>query len=459
VRPEAQPRYSTTVSGKDLEHTQELPATPPVEGASPSLRAEQIPAGNRVGAYVIRSRIDSGGGGTVYVAESADGSGRRVAVKVLLRELAGSALALSRFQREAEVVRLINHPNITRVVESGELPDGRPYIVMELVSTEDLKDMLSRRGRLSPAELLEILEPVCSALSAAHAAGVVHRDLKASNISVGHEDGKLVIKLLDFGIARFVQPDGSTAGLTVMGTRLGTPHAMSPEQVRGEPVDSRADIYALGVLIYQALTGAYPFLGTTPQELERLHLVAAPPRPSRTAPVSPAMDAVVLRCLEKAPAARYQSIDELLAALRVAVAGEPREIDDERTCQAVAVRVEVAEDGALDEEEQADVMDDAEQALHAAGYQLPLQTANLLLAVLPVSGDPRRAARQALELAGGLARDLSLTVALHAGAISVRGPEHAPRITGGDLLRATDWALVAERAGVRLSREAAAALD
>src|SRR5688572_10151169 len=173
------------LSEKDLEQTQDLSEQAPAVGGSPALRAEQIPAGNRVGGYVIQSRIDAGGGGTVYVAQEVDQPGRRVAIKVLLRELASVPLALTRFQREAEVVRLVNHPNIAGVLESGELPDGRPYIVMELVSTENLRSVLERRGRLTPAELLEILEPVCSALAAAHAAGVIHRDLKASNISVG----------------------------------------------------------------------------------------------------------------------------------------------------------------------------------------------------------------------------------------------------------------------------------
>ena len=129
---------------------------------------------------------------------------------------------------------------------------------------------------------------VCSALSAAHAAGVIHRDLKASNICLGTEGNQKVVKLLDFGIAKLVEPDPDQPGLTVKGTRLGTPYAMPPEQIRGELVDERADIYSLGVLVYQLLTGNYPFVAASPQEIERLHIEAAGPqnngcRPARSA--------------------------------------------------------------------------------------------------------------------------------------------------------------------------------
>jgi serine/threonine protein kinase len=444
---------------KDPEHTQVLPATPVATGASPALRVEQVPPGHRIGEYVVQSRIDAGGGGTVYIAESLHPPSRRVAIKVLLRELAASPLALSRFQREAEVVRLIDHPNIASVLESGELPDGRPYIVMELVSTENLKDVLERRGRLTPPELLEILEPVCSALAAAHAAGVIHRDFKASNISVGDEGGRLVVKLLDFGIAKLVQPDG-TAGLTVVGTRLGTPHAMAPEQIRGEPVDERADIYALGVLVHQMLTGSYPFRAPTAPELERMHLTARPPRPSAFAPVPAALDAVVARCLEKDPGARYRSVGDFLAALRQAVAGDPARSDAPER-DAVALHVELPQSEDADEEEQASLIEDAEQALRQAGYQLALQTGNTILGVRLVSddsGENRAARRHGLALARGLARK-GLKVALHAGRAKVSSPAEGSAVNGGEILQVAAWELVVERDGVRLTSQGAADLD
>jgi hypothetical protein len=463
------------LGSKDLEDTKELPpGQAAAVAAAVTVDSDRIPPGMHIGAYVVQQTIAAGGGGTVYVAHAAGApeDAPRVAIKVMLRELAASRLALSRFQREAEVVRLINHPNIVAVIDSGGLPDGRPYIVMELVSGENLRTLLMRRGRFAPADLLEILAPVCSALTAAHAAGVVHRDLKASNICVGSEGGQKVVKLLDFGIAKLVEPDPDQPGLTVKGTRLGTPYAMPPEQIRGEVVDERADIYSLGVLVYQMLTGNYPFVAASPQEIERLHIEAAPPRPSRTAPVSSALEAVVLRCLEKRPEARFQSVGDFLTALRAAVAREetrPEAAADEREAVAVYVEVRASEDEGLGdslEDDAATVMDIAEQTLQHAGLDLPLQTSNALLGtrLLPAEAEPRRQAHlDTFAVAVGLVRlladrpgaqpGLEVKVCLHVGKALVRGPVTAPRLVGGPILNTLDWITVGERDGVRLTRE------
>ena len=271
----------------------------PGDPIAPGLPADpgELLAGERVGSYVVRRKLGSGGSGCVYLGEPVAG-GAPVAIKVLLRWLAGSPRALTRFRREAELVEVIDHPNIVRFLEVGVLDDERPYLVMELQG-ETLEAVLRRRGRLPAGETLELLEPVCSALGAAHAAGVVHRDIKASNIAVGFEGGRAVVKLFDFGIAKLIPIDPAAAGLTARGTRLGTPNLMSPEQIRGEPVDGRADIYALGLLAFRMVTGTYPFVASSPQEAEHLHLHVPPPRPSRLAPVSPEVEAVVLRCLAK----------------------------------------------------------------------------------------------------------------------------------------------------------------
>jgi serine/threonine-protein kinase len=469
--------------GKDLEDTKELPpGQAAAVAAAVTVDSDRIPAGMQVGPYVIQQTIAAGGGGTVYAAQATDAGpdAPRVAIKVMLRELAASRLALSRFQREVEVVRLIDHPSIVSVIDSGSLPDGRPYIVMELVSGENLRTLLLRRGRFSAAEVLEILAPVCSALQAAHAAGVIHRDLKASNICVGTEGGAPVVKLLDFGIAKLVEPDPEQPGLTVKGTRLGTPYAMPPEQIRGEVVDARADIYSLGVLVYQLLTGSYPFVAGTPQEIERLHIEAAPPRPSRTAPVAAALDAVVLRCLEKRPEARFQSVADFLAALRAAAAGQmaaPAPAAGER--DAVGVYVEVRahapdDDGVAAEsleDDAATVMDIAEQTLQHGGLDLPLQTSNALLGtrLLPAGGERRRQAHlDTFALAAGLVRlladrpgaqpGLEVKVCLHVARAVVRGSPEAPHITGGPILNTLDWIPLAERDGVRLTPEGAEGL-
>src|SRR4029077_12427767 len=148
-----------------------------------------------------------------------------------------------------------------------------------------------------------------------------HRDLKASNIFMMNVGGTRTVKLLDFGIAKLLHPDAGAGegGLTVVGTRLGTSYTMAPEQIRGDGVDARTDIYALGVVLYHLVTGQYPFRAETMTEIERQHLESPPPRPSQVAPVPPALDAVVLRCMEKTAERRFPSVKAFLEALRAAV--------------------------------------------------------------------------------------------------------------------------------------------
>src|SRR5262249_13246467 len=161
--------------------------------------------------------------------------------------------------REARAVNLVRHPNIVDIYDFGELPDRRPYFVMELLEGLSVSALLEERGVIPASETLSIVEPVCAALQAAHDVGVIHRDLKASNIFVVRRGSESVIKLLDFGIAKLVQPGAGGRGLTSAGTRLGTPYAMAPEQIRFGPVDARTDVYALGVLLHHLLTGRHPF--------------------------------------------------------------------------------------------------------------------------------------------------------------------------------------------------------
>ncbi len=207
--------------------------------------ADALKPGTMAGAYVLKRELASGGGGTVYEAQHRI-LGRRAAVKVLRRQLAASPQMNARFVQEARAVNMIKHPNIVDIFEFGELPDGRPFYVMELLEGIDLRSILTERGRFPPGEVLEILDPVCSALQAAHDHGIVHRDLKASNIFIGTAGDKRVVKLLDFGIAKLMRPDAGEGGLTVVGTRLGTSYTMAPEQIRGDAIDPRTDVYALG---------------------------------------------------------------------------------------------------------------------------------------------------------------------------------------------------------------------
>jgi len=256
---------------------------------------EELAAGTLVGEYRVRQALAIGGCGTVYAAEHRV-LGRPAAVKILHRELAASPEMVERFVREARAVNLVNHPNIVDIYDFGELGGRQPYFVMELLEGQNLEKLIDERGRLPPEDVLEILEPICLALGAAHAVGVVHRDLKASNVFLASGRGRRKVKLLDFGIAKLVDPQAGD-GLTSAGSRLGTPYAMAPEQIRGGTITPRADIYALGVLVFHMVTGSHPFESEDAAELERMHLSAPAPRPSARVPSSPALDAIVLRCL------------------------------------------------------------------------------------------------------------------------------------------------------------------
>jgi serine/threonine-protein kinase len=320
---------------------------------------------------------------------------------------------------------------------------------MELLEGTSLANIVERRGRLTPAQVLNYLEPVCDALRAAHAAGVVHRDLKASNVAVVKEGDPPHVKLLDFGIAKLVRTAPGERGLTAVGQRIGTPYAMAPEQIRGGSIDARVDIYALGVLLYQLLTGRYPFISGDPVEMERLHVESPPPRPSAMAPVSPEIDAVVLRCMEKNATRRYPDVEAFLEALRAAVKGARAAGTEGK--RGVAIYVEVRISGEQDESLLAHLvplLDETELALREAGYALFLQTGSALLGVkaLPADAAAARAERKsAIELARrmlapvhapGADPRLKLAIQVHADAAQMRGTD----VTGGPLVDIEAWA-------------------
>ena len=436
---------------------------------------DALRAGTVAGAYVLEKPVASGGGGTVYEAKHRL-LGRRAAVKVLRRELAGSPQMVARFLREALAVNLIKHPNIVDIYEFGELPDGRPFYVMELLDGTDLRSMLTTRGRFHPTEVVEILSPVCSALDAAHAQGIVHRDLKASNIHIETRGHERIVKLLDFGIAKLIHPDAGDVGLTVAGSRLGTSYTMAPEQIRGGTIDARTDVYALGVVLYHLLTGQYPFRGEHMTDIERLHLEAPAPRPSQVAPVSPGIDAVVLRAMEKQPERRFPSAKAFAAALQDAV-GTPKDQAAPTSAHAVAIFVELrmAETADAESDEILDdvsaVLDLAETTLRDGGWQMALQTGNAILGAKvlpdgPAGASSRAEARAvAIVLAADLAArsgahsEVHVNVCLHVDTADVRDSAEAPggkEITGGAITAIGSWAPQENVAGLFESAAAAA---
>jgi serine/threonine protein kinase len=272
--------------------------------------------GTNVGPYEMKVLLGAGGMGQVYRARDPR-LDREVAIKVLTDALSKEPGYLERFRREARAVAKLNHPNIVQVYDFGEQGD-LTYLVMPLMTGGTLRDYLAHRRILPLSEALSIMEQVGGALQYAHERGLVHRDVKPANILMSAEGRAL---LSDFGIVRLVQPGDTSATLTRKGAFVGSPEYAAPEMVVGDAVDHRADIYALGVMLFQMLTGQLPFIGSTPVALMMMHAQQQPPKPrSLNADIPPAVEAVMLKALAKQPAERYQTMAEFLAALRAASA-------------------------------------------------------------------------------------------------------------------------------------------
>ena len=275
--------------------------------------------GESFGNYRVTALIGEGGMGVVYLAEHAT-IGRRAAVKVLRPGLTDNADLARRFFNEARAANAIRHPGIVEVFDSGTLPSGVSYIVMELLEGESLAARL-RRGRLPPDEARKLAAQTASALSAAHAAGIVHRDLKPDNLFLVPDDRDAsaeLVKVLDFGIAKLAMDTSRTGSVkTRTGSIMGTPAYMSPEQCRGtKEIDSRTDIYALGVILYEMVCGRTPFVSEGFGEMVHMHISETPRPPRSLEPSLPEdLDRLILACLAKEPDERPQTMAELQAAL------------------------------------------------------------------------------------------------------------------------------------------------
>jgi WD40 repeat protein/tRNA A-37 threonylcarbamoyl transferase component Bud32 len=280
------------------------PVVPPASGTG----------SNRLGKYVITGRLGKGGMGTVYEAEDTV-LRRRVAIKILPRVLAANAEARRRFLREAQAAASLNHPNVVAVFDIAQ-HGGAYYIVMELVRGGSAQDHLTRHGAFHWAEATSIARDVCRGLAAAHAAGLIHRDIKPSNV-MRADDG--VVKLADFGLVR--ASGAQSTRLTELGSVVGTPHFMSPEQCRAAALDERSDLYALGATYYALLTGRPPFTGGSPVEIMFAHASQPAPDPRQRNPAVPAgCAAVVQRALAKRREDRHASAAALLADLEALLA-------------------------------------------------------------------------------------------------------------------------------------------
>ncbi len=286
--------------------------------ATPFLDLDKTP--DRLGPYRIVREIGRGGMGTVYLAERDDGQfQQRVAIKVIKRGMDTDAV-LRRFYGERQIMARLQHPNITRLLDGGMF-DGRPYFVMEYLEGEPIVEYC-RRTQASISRRIALALSVCDAVEHAHRNLILHRDLKAGNILV---DSTGTVKLLDFGIAKLLEADGSTEQ-TAFAVRAMTPQAASPEQVRGEALTTPSDVYSLGLLLYEMLAGKPPYVVTSasPAEVARIVCEQPAPPPSVFAPnLRGDLDNIVLKALEKEPARRYQRAAELSDDLQRYLDGLP----------------------------------------------------------------------------------------------------------------------------------------
>lgn len=276
--------------------------------------------------YRVLSLLGEGGMGTVYLCEHAV-LGRRFAVKVLRPELARDAALVERFRNEAVAASRIGQENVVDVVDFGEEDDGARYYVMEALEGRSLAAVLREEQPLALGRALGLVEQVCRALAAAHARGVVHRDVKPDNVFlVRRDDGSERAKVIDFGVSRLAAA-GASPARGEDGAIVGTPGYMPPEQGEGGPVDARADVYAVGVLAFEVLTGTLPIVADGSIGTLVAHRTRVPDPPSRRrADLPPEVDALVLRALSKRPQDRHASMEALaddVAALRARLGGTP----------------------------------------------------------------------------------------------------------------------------------------
>jgi serine/threonine-protein kinase len=287
---------------------------------TPAAAPEPTPA-ERLGfiigqRYKLVSLLGEGGMSVVFHAEDLKDNGRRVALKILKRDVANDPLVLARFEREAIAMQALAHDHIVAPLGYGKSPEGDMCLVLEYLEGETLRTLLKRVRTPPLSEALEIVRQMASGLTRAHDLGVVHRDLKPENVMLtSPSPGKLRVKILDFGMARLLT-GGPANPLTRKGAVFGTPEYMAPEQAMGQPADARTDQYALGVMLFEMLAGGRPFSAKSALEMVQKQIREAPPKLSDVAASTPRpVQAVVERMMAKSPAERFPSVSAAASAL------------------------------------------------------------------------------------------------------------------------------------------------
>jgi len=308
----------------------------------------ELSAGDRFAGYRIEQRLGRGGMGVLYLALE-PGLERRVALKLIAPEAAADEVFARRFTEESRIAASIEHPNVVPIYAAGE-EDGVPFIAMRYVAGADLAKRLAREQRLEPVAAVELVAQIGNGLDAIHAAGLVHRDVKPANVLLGGDEGAEHAYITDFGVARNVATE---SGLTQTGRFVGTLDYVAPEQISGGAVDARADVYALGCLLFKLLVGEVPFPKDGDAARLFAHLNDPPPAPSLYVPeISMALDDVVIRAMSKSPDDRYPSAGDLGRAAQAALRGEQPALP-ERTVATGAAATRTAETVSVDETERA----------------------------------------------------------------------------------------------------------
>ena len=418
---------------------------------------EVFDPGTRIGNYRVNALHATAGYSCVYRATDTV-TGKTVAIKALHQRLARSAKHVERFRREYEALRTIRHSNIVEMLDFGLLDGAMPYFVMEWCSGPTLETLLAEGG-FTLEEALPMFRQLADALQEVHNVGVIHRDIKPANIIVLPRAGEMPqIKLIDFGIAtpsNFVEAERTS--LTSTGACIGTPHSMAPEQIFGAALDERTDVYALGVVLYELLTGKKPFQASSVAEVVDMHLNVAPPKASNLAPVSAAVDQVIQRCMAKEIEDRFPSVSAVRAALETAAEAQ-KEMPVIGAKERNAIGVHVDFDFSADEDDVEDedfdrldaLIEFSHDACSAAGLRVALETGNGFLAVGLLPDGPEVSNRVRLAavsfarkvLAEFRKRDsqaISLSIVLHAAPITAELCGGVTSFIGGDLLSIASW--------------------
>jgi serine/threonine-protein kinase len=279
------------------------------------------------GKYRIERLLGHGGMGAVLAARHIVLS-HRVAIKFLLPDAASSPDAMERFLREAQAASSLQSEHVVQVLDVGTTEIGAPYMVLEYLTGDDLSEVVQKRGPLPIAEAVDYILQACDALAEAHGLGILHRDLKPSNLFLARRpDGSSLIKVLDFGLSKLTRDGSGRQSLTDTATVIGSPHYMPPEQIRSlKLTDARSDIWAIGVILYELVTGRRPFDAENVTAVLAMILTEAPAPLRKLRPDVPAtLEQVALKCLEKTPGHRYQTIEEVTRALRPFMKGRARD--------------------------------------------------------------------------------------------------------------------------------------